>query len=311
MKRAFSRIGRNLSVYLLTANLAAVLLAAGAGVVIAFTGRGEELLSSSNFQWALSSISMFVVAFPIYLAMSGRKPAVEGIEKSRLSMKSLGLLLVMMMGITYIFNGIGFGINYALAELLGKNVEAMVPIVNTTETASLLLTFFMACFVAPFFEEIIFRKIIIDRTRMYGERTAVLVSAVCFGLFHGNISQFLYAAAAGIVLGYIYIKTSDIRYTMGFHFAMNLVGGILLPKVVELDFWWARTAGMVIMLGLMILAVIILKCNYKKGILRDEVTAELSPKEMKMGKKAAFCNAGMIVYIGIAIFLMVFTVAMA
>lgn len=311
MKRAFSRIGRNLSVYLLTANLVAVILAAAAGVAIAFTGQGEELLNSSNFQWALSSISMFVVAFPIYLALSGKKPAVEGIQKSRLSVKSLGLLFVMMMGITYIFNGIGFGINYALAALLGKNVDAMVPIVNTTETASLLLTFVMACFVAPFFEEIIFRKIIIDRTRMYGERTAVLVSAVCFGLFHGNIAQFLYATAAGIVLGYIYIKTSDIKYTMAFHFAMNLVGGILLPNVVELDFWWAETAGIVIMLILMILAVVILKCNFKKGILSDEASAELSPKEIQMGKKAAFCNAGMMVYIVIAVLLMVFTVAMA
>ena len=42
---------------------------------------------------------------------------------------------------------------------------------------------------APVFEEYLFRKVIIERTKQYGERFTVIYSALVFGLFHGNIQE--------------------------------------------------------------------------------------------------------------------------
>lgn len=53
---------------------------------------------------------------------------------------------------------------------------------------------------APICEEILFRKILIDRIRLYGDKAAILVSSVVFGLSHGNFYQFFYAFGIGLVL---------------------------------------------------------------------------------------------------------------
>jgi len=79
---------------------------------------------------------------------------------------------------------------------------------------------------APVSEEILFRKLIIDRIRRYGDKAAILVSAVIFGLCHGNFYQFFYAFGIGLVFGYIYVRTGRIRYTIGFHMIINFLGSV-------------------------------------------------------------------------------------
>lgn len=51
--------------------------------------------------------------------------------------------------------------------------------------------------IGPIFEEILFRKILIDKTIKYGARISIIISALLFGLFHGNVNQFFYAFLMG------------------------------------------------------------------------------------------------------------------
>ena len=81
--------------------------------------------------------------------------------------------------------------------------------------------------IAPIGEELLFRKLIIDRTMKYGSVVSILLSAFLFGLMHGNFSQFFYAFALGIVLGYVYFNTGKIYLTIALHAAVNFVGSIL------------------------------------------------------------------------------------
>ena len=80
-------------------------------------------------------------------------------------------------------------------------------------------------------EEIFYRKLVIDRLRRYGELFAVIASGILFGLIHGNFSQFFYAAMIGIVFGIVYLRTGRIRYTIGLHMAINLVGGVYATEM--------------------------------------------------------------------------------
>ena len=45
----------------------------------------------------------------------------------------------------------------------------------------------------------------------------MLFSGLMFGLFHGNLNQFVYAFVLGLCFGFIYVKTGNIRYTIGLH----------------------------------------------------------------------------------------------
>ena len=80
---------------------------------------------------------------------------------------------------------------------------------------------------APVFEELIFRKFLIDRLLPFGERTTVVFTALLFGMAHQNAMQFFLAFFVGLVFAVVYIRTGNILYTMLLHFMVN--------SFVELD----------------------------------------------------------------------------
>ena len=50
--------------------------------------------------------------------------------------------------------------------------------------------------------------------------------------FHGSLSQFFYAAALGLVFGYVYLRTSRLWCPVGLHMFINFLGGIVAPWVL-------------------------------------------------------------------------------
>ena len=52
------------------------------------------------------------------------------------------------------------------------------------------LQLLLAGLIAPAAEELLFRRLLLRRLRPYGGRFALVASALCFGLFHGNLNQF-------------------------------------------------------------------------------------------------------------------------
>ncbi len=103
----------------------------------------------------------------------------------------------------------------------GGEVDAII------ESADGFILVLMVGVCAPFLEEFFFRKLLIDRLRGHGELAAILLSAVFFGLFHGNFSQFFYAAGLGVLLGYIYAKSGSFLSVFLLHAAFNCLSGLL------------------------------------------------------------------------------------
>lgn len=94
------------------------------------------------------------------------------------------------------------------------------------------VTILCTIILAPIAEELFFRKALIDRLCAYHPMDAILYSALLFGLVHGNLTQFLYAFPIGVLLGIVYWRTKNIRYTILLHMGMNTLGG-LLPQLVQ------------------------------------------------------------------------------
>ena len=87
---------------------------------------------------------------------------------------------------------------------------------------------------APVFEELIFRKLLLDRLLPFGEWMAVFVSALLFGAMHGNFYQFFYALLIGLVLGYVYVRSGKWQLCVLLHLIINVVGGIVPTLILEL-----------------------------------------------------------------------------
>lgn len=89
--------------------------------------------------------------------------------------------------------------------------------------------FLYAGILAPITEEILFRGLIQRTMLPFGKKFAILVSALTFGLFHGNLIQTPYAFAVGLVLGYVAAEY-NILWAMVLHMINNLVLGDLLYR---------------------------------------------------------------------------------
>ena len=77
---------------------------------------------------------------------------------------------------------------------------------------------------APIVEEIAFRGLICVGLAKYGRKwPAILISAVFFGLWHRNMTQFAYTFVWGIIWGHVVLTTGSIFWTMLMHFASNLM----------------------------------------------------------------------------------------
>ena len=106
------------------------------------------------------------------------------------------------------------------------------------------------------------RRLILDRLRVYGEKTALIVSALAFAALHGNLSQFFYAFVLGLFFGYLYLRTGKLRYTIFLHMIINVFSTILSALSMDLlslaDFEAAGFASLDPLLLLRIFAAVIL-----------------------------------------------------
>ena len=92
---------------------------------------------------------------------------------------------------------------------------------------SLWAVILSAVILAPIMEELIFRKLVLDRLAGYGPAVAMSVSALVFGLAHGNFYQFFYAFLLGLIFAYIYLRTGKVRYSMMLHMMVNFCGSVI------------------------------------------------------------------------------------
>ena len=99
---------------------------------------------------------------------------------------------------------------------------------------------------APIVEEIVFRgailRILLEHFSVSKAWIAITISAVTFGLFHGNFAQAVNASFLGLILGWLYYRTKSIIPSMVLHLVNNISAVVLTLsfssdsdiKVVEL-----------------------------------------------------------------------------
>lgn len=87
------------------------------------------------------------------------------------------------------------------------------------------LAFFSTALVAPLTEEVIFRGLIQSRlSRVMSGRLAVVLSALLFGLCHGQPVWMGYAFLLGLVFGFIALRARSILPTVAAHVVFNAIG---------------------------------------------------------------------------------------
>lgn len=98
--------------------------------------------------------------------------------------------------------------------------------VEITGVHSCILLFITSALIPGFVEEFLFRGVFMRNLLPYGKTAAVVVSALLFALMHQNFLQFFYTFIAGLVLGYLFLKTGSIWCGVIVHTLNNFVSVI-------------------------------------------------------------------------------------
>ncbi|SHK42450.1 CPBP family intramembrane glutamic endopeptidase [Paramaledivibacter caminithermalis] len=97
-----------------------------------------------------------------------------------------------------------------------------------------IIAFISLCVIAPVFEEIIYRGIILEQlSKRYSFTTSIIVSGLIFAFIHANIHQGVNAFFIGLILGFIYLKTNSLLLCMLWHFANNFLVFITSIYITE------------------------------------------------------------------------------
>lgn len=312
--KAFSRIGLALFI---TGVLTAVLQLLLAIMAEMFSVRDNSFFNSSWYMWLATFVPIYAVGIPVGLLMMKKVPC-EPQETIQLGGKNFFLFLLMCFPLMYGGNIIGTLLSTLLSGGTATNGLFQYTFDNNP------LKIIVVVILAPLLEEFLFRKQIIDRCAKYGEKTAILFSALAFGLFHMNLYQFFYAFVLGLLFGYVYTRTRCLRYSVIMHMVVNFLGSVLAPLLlsnIDLETFEQMAAGqledaavltllpsmagfmlysvaliVVSVIGLVILIARVGKLVYLPA------SEELPPK----GRfKTVYCNVGVILF---ALFCLVFIV---
>ena len=295
-------------------------------IKVAFPGISDD--TEIDLSFILIILSVDLIGFPVLYMLLRKDRSWE----SRPDEKFGFLNFIQFFCICYLamFAGAMIG-NFISTMLTGSNANAATSLI--LGSSNLFLRELAVGIMAPIFEELIFRKLLIDHLAFRGKYFAMFTSAAFFALFHGNFSQFFYTFGLGLIFAFIYIKTGRIRYSIIYHMIINSFSSVIYVWIIKNAFGNDITAeelsdmpalieksggvnsgiilvslyGLMLMglAGLGLLSIILNLCLNKNFLVKEDG----DPNEIIKGKeafKAFFTSYGywlfIIVCIGIFIF---------
>lgn len=210
--------------------------ASAVGVSFLLSMWAEKQLPSLSektwFQLILSDAGMYCVGLPLFLILT-QKLKRTAPEKHTVPAKQFPKMFVICIFLMYT-GAILSSILLSIINLFHPIPSAAAsPLKDLLAGNSVWVNFLLVAVIAPVMEEFVFRMTIIGKLKRWGGRTAVIISALCFGLIHGNFSQMIYAFLMGLMLGYLYLSTGKMKYSVILHMAVNFMGSIVAPWVLS------------------------------------------------------------------------------
>lgn len=221
--RRFSVVGFAFAALLLAGTLGNLLLSYLPPLI---WGENDPLTGSSWWKWIVGFAPMYVFAFPACYLILRRQP-VSAPEKRPMTFGRFLQWLAVCFCMMYAGNLVGTVLSLLLSG--GQAVNAIEGYAMDQSPLKVLVMVVLA----PVSEELICRKVLIDRTRQYGEKNVVLLSGLVFGLLHQNLYQFFYAFALGSAFALIYLRTGRVRHCILLHMIINFNGAVIAPAVLE------------------------------------------------------------------------------
>jgi len=294
-----------MSAMLIHVSIVATLTQGSALDMNAITQTASDMMTR-NTVWVM--IAAYAITIPLCMLIVKGVPKYKNEQKEKWGVSKLLLFFMLSVGLMMFGNIVSVVARGLVTLITGHQMTN--PLDSILNADNILGSLVLVVIVAPFVEEFLFRKVLIDRVRVYGDKVAILLSGILFGVFHGNIFQVVYATLLGMILAYVYLKTSKILYCIGLHMAINIIGGalpLLLMRGADMNISSGESLsqlenipiqslalGMIglIELGCMIATIVLFVIYYKK--------IKLTPGAIEIAKeqrfKTIYLNVGMVLF---------------
>lgn len=192
---------------------------------------GDSINELATFATSLTNvfllISSIVTIFTLILIYKIKKRDYK-IELKFVKTNNINILLAIILGVScWLFNS---GVLSLVEEagIFSSQFEYMSEILTPLSQGSLIVSIITVGIVAPIAEEILFRGVIYNTlNRKISVKWTIIIQAIFFGIFHGNLIQGLYATLLGLIFGYVTYKTKSLWPAITMHIVNNLVATII------------------------------------------------------------------------------------
>lgn len=212
-----------LALYWLVTN--AVVLAAQVTVGLVSAGGGANMTAWLEQYSAQLSVGIgaaaVVVTYPFMYRLFKREcipeisPIVRRNNTKRIRRFGAGIFL--WAGVT------ALGLNLAMNYLhIFQSSDAYTKVSDIQYSVSLPVGIVVYGILTPVGEELVFRGVLYNRLKKYTSPfAAIIVSALIFGLYHGNLVQLVYAAVMGMCMAVLYESYERLAAPLLFHCGAN------------------------------------------------------------------------------------------
>lgn len=222
-KKLFSSIGWCYAIYLMVEVVIKLILVNIAKYV--------TITLSGNMDMILSMVIMYGIAFPIFLVCIKKIKTTPLIREEMMNKSELIMWILLCFGFGYGGNLISQILMFLVEIITG--ISVVNPVELLIYEINLPVMFLTTVIIAPIMEELMFRKLLLDRIGFIGEFPAVMFSGLLFAVFHGNLYQFVYAFLVGSIFAFIYCKTRNIKYSIFIHMGVNFTGGFFPAVLIQ------------------------------------------------------------------------------
>ena len=171
----------------------------------------------------IAYLAFFGIVFPLAALLLRRLP-VAAPEKGNIRAQHFFAFLPILFLCSFVGSQLSQWLVALLADAFGLQMGSALGTLLLTHP---LVMVFVLLVAAPLCEEWFFRKLLLDRACIYGEKLAIFVSALLFACYHTSVYQFFYAFFVGLILGYLYLRTGKLWVTVLMHAVFNLLCSIL------------------------------------------------------------------------------------
>ncbi len=177
-------------------------------------------------------------------------------------------------------------INYVSAffqSILGIEFTSSVSEITLNGGKETFLGFLSIAVIPAIIEETVIRGIVMQPLRKYGDKYAIIASALLFAVMHGNMVQIPYTVIGGILLGYLAVATGSLWPSIILHFINNLYSVV----AISVNDNFGETASLIATICMLVaFAVVGVVGVIKLTQLKPKISLSVGSSTLTVGEKA-------------------------